>query len=187
MLNDEKMSSHHDTNELDESSNAAFEAKSNTMNSMLSLITPESERNIDESVDCRRNPNLVHDDSPVAIDHASEDSSHSLRPSTDDALFVNYGLERWEQRRSQWLCRQSSPNDPHSAERFTQKATAKSLDVDQIIELLFQAPKQWREPRIGTSGAPVDVGGPPYFPVPVPLPQMVDILQDLWEAEGIES
>jgi hypothetical protein len=50
------------------------------------------------------------------------------------------------------------------------------VDVDEIIDVIFQSPKQWREE-----------GGPRRFPCAVPLPQMVDILQDLWEAEGLDT
>jgi len=52
------------------------------------------------------------------------------------------------------------------------------LDVDEIIDVVF-APR-WR-------GIVEDSVEPPQrFPQNVPLPQMVDILQDLWEAEGLD-
>jgi hypothetical protein len=40
---------------------------------------------------------------------------------------------------------------------------------DEIIDIIFTSPKQIREE-----------GGPRQFPQHVPLPQMIDILVDLW-------
>jgi hypothetical protein len=51
------------------------------------------------------------------------------------------------------------------------------VDVDDIIDVVF-APR-WR-------GAVDEPGPPKRFPQNVPLTQMVDILQDLWEAEGLD-
>lgn len=81
--------------------------------------------------------------------------------------FFNYGLEFWEKSRATWLAtnRDETRISPH----------AKPLEVDEIIDAIFAAPRQWRETT-----------GPTRFPTPVPLPQMIDILQDLWEAEGLE-
>jgi len=50
-------------------------------------------------------------------------------------------------------------------------AAAIPMEVDEIIEVVFATPQQ-------TASAQ----GPPKFPRTVPLPQMVDILVDLWEA-----
>jgi hypothetical protein len=47
--------------------------------------------------------------------------------------------------------------------------------VDEIIEIVFAMPRQ--------TASEAD---PPKFPRSVPLPQMVDILVDLWEAEGLD-
>ena len=44
------------------------------------------------------------------------------------------------------------------------------MDVDGVIDVIFS--QRWRQ------NTP--------FPQPVPLPQMVDILVDLWEAEGLD-
>ena len=84
--------------------------------------------------------------------------------------FVNHGLAQWEKNRQQWLTLNRSDTDSSA------KPAATPLDVDEIIDVIFASPRQWR-----------DAGGPQKFPQPVPLPQMVDILQDLWEAEGLET
>jgi Protein of unknown function (DUF4050) len=49
------------------------------------------------------------------------------------------------------------------------------LDVDDIIETLF------------ASARPTCTDQQTYFTMSIPLPQMIDILQDLWEAEGLET
>jgi hypothetical protein len=90
--------------------------------------------------------------------------------------FINQGLCHWEQRRAQWL-RHRQQEETTSVADTPVLPVARTIDVDQIIDLLFYLPKSPPEPPHT---------GPPYFPAPVPLPQMVDILQDLWEAEGID-
>jgi hypothetical protein len=54
------------------------------------------------------------------------------------------------------------------------RSAAIPLDVDEIIDLIFS--QRWRSPDDERA----------HFPQPVPLPQMVDILVDLWEAEGLD-
>jgi hypothetical protein len=82
---------------------------------------------------------------------------------------MNYtlGLRRWEERRTRWLNNRSDTSDS------TAKA-AVPLDVDEVIDLIFS--QRWRSNEEDRSS----------FPQPVPLPQMVDILVDLWEAEGLD-
>ena len=74
---------------------------------------------------------------------------------------------------------------------------AKDIDTDEIIDLIFS--NRWRT----TTTPENDVNGKNStstsftnnskgkdsnaFPQPVPLPQMVDILVDLWEAEGLDG
>jgi hypothetical protein len=61
----------------------------------------------------------------------------------------------------------------------TAKAVAVPLEVDDIIDVIFSP--RWRNP------ATAEEEGPPRrFPQNVPLPQMVDVLVDLWEAEGLD-
>ncbi|CAM9352999.1 unnamed protein product [Choristocarpus tenellus] len=70
------------------------------------------------------------------------------------------GLLRWEKAREEWL----SGKD----RRPVGRRRARTMDVDQVIDDLF-------------SGR----GGDGSLPKAVPLPQMLDLLVDLWEAEGL--
>lgn len=124
--------------------------------------------------------------------------------------FVNDGFALWEKNRREWLnrnravdaadgndassegsgsCSQPSTNNESNAlfvattrgrgrgrsRPPAQPTTATPLDVDDIIDIIFASPRQIREE-----------GGPRAFPKPVTLPQMIDILVDLWEAEGLD-
>lgn len=80
--------------------------------------------------------------------------------------FVNTGLVHWENSRKSWLAR----SDTDSSSR----PTAAPLDIDDIIDIIF------------ANQSTQTTDGPRRFPQAVPLPQMVDILQDLWEAEGLD-
>ena len=51
--------------------------------------------------------------------------------------------------------------------------SAVPIEVDAIIDVIFS--QRWRTQDEDS-----------LFPQPVPLPQMVDILVDLWEAEGLD-
>ena len=79
------------------------------------------------------------------------------------------GLARWEKAREQWLAHKSDTDS-------TSKA-AVPLDVDEVIDVLFRP--RWRNAE--------EEGPPRRFPQNVPLPQMVDVLVDLWEAEGLDT
>lgn len=99
--------------------------------------------------------------SPVEATVATTDQS-----TADESLeFVNRGLEQWEKAREKWLERANDKEEMHAI----------AVDVDEIIEVIFANPREYRS----NSGRP--------FPHNVPLPQMVDILQDLWEAEGLDT
>lgn len=82
--------------------------------------------------------------------------------------FVNHGLEAWEQNRRKWLKRENHEKK--------QQQHAIELNADEIIDVIFTSPRQLR----------MNGGVGRRFPQNVPLPQMVDILQDLWEAEGLD-
>jgi len=86
-------------------------------------------------------------------------------------LFVNQGLAAWERSRQEWL--------QHTAAAAAQQQPkhAVEVNVDEIIDVVFASPRQLR-----ANGGK----GRRNFPQPVALPQMVDILQDLWEAEGLD-
>ena len=83
------------------------------------------------------------------------------------------GLARWEKARDQWLAHKSDTDS-------TAKAVAIPLEVDDIIDVIFS-------PRWRNAAAALEEGPPRRFPQNVPLPQMVDVLVDLWEAEGLDT
>eukprot|EP00547_Thalassionema_nitzschioides_P006952 CAMPEP_0194203214 /NCGR_PEP_ID=MMETSP0156-20130528/3059_1 /TAXON_ID=33649 /ORGANISM="Thalassionema nitzschioides, Strain L26-B" /LENGTH=119 /DNA_ID=CAMNT_0038928919 /DNA_START=56 /DNA_END=415 /DNA_ORIENTATION=- len=85
----------------------------------------------------------------------------------DEPQFVNQGFLKWEESRNKWI---SSTQESNSKT----KTGAKALDVDEIIDLIFS--QRWRSQSPERN----------QFPEAVPLPQMVDILVDLWEAEGLD-
>lgn len=94
------------------------------------------------------------------------------------------GLKKWEKARSQWLSHKSAdcPSDP----AIEQPRTAVNIDVDEIIDLIIS--NKWRDapsPRRGAGSRGTKIEGC-SFGQPVPLPQMIDVLLDLWEAEGLE-
>lgn len=97
-------------------------------------------------------------------------------------LFRNEGLRRWEQGREKWI---KSGNITSSIVESKIKIMPRQhiygaidLNVDEIIDVIVS--NRWRK---NTS----DHGGEKEtFHPPVPLPQMVDILIDLWEAEGLD-
>lgn len=82
------------------------------------------------------------------------------------------GLMRWEEARAEWQA--SAKNGSH---KNASKKVAIPLDVDEIIDIIFSP--RWRMP--GQQHGP-----PRRFPKNVPLTQMVDVLVDLWEAEGLD-
>jgi Spy/CpxP family protein refolding chaperone len=123
-----------------------------------------------------------------------EDSLQNIEDSEKpEDVYVNVGLVHWEKQRLAWLAMNRHTGSSKYEADHTSSARAGvagadkdrnspspfqaiPVDVDEIIDVIFQSPKQWREE-----------GGPRRFPCAVPLPQMVDILQDLWEAEGLDT
>ena len=91
-------------------------------------------------------------------------------PDSNSDEFVNHGLAFWERARKEWLGPRSDTDSSNT------RTVAVPVDVDEIIDVLFATPKQIR-----------DHGGPRKFPQPVALPQMIDLLTDLWEAEGLDT
>ncbi|GKY98906.1 hypothetical protein MPSEU_000846400 [Mayamaea pseudoterrestris] len=120
----------------------------------------------------------IYDTSPPVASHPANallNGVFGLPVNTDppESLqddYINHGLAFWEHARKEWLGPRSD-TDSSSA-----KAVAAPVDVDEIIDVLFATPKQLREE-----------GGPRKFPQPVALPQMIDLLTDLWEAEGLDT
>ena len=83
------------------------------------------------------------------------------------------GLARWLAAREAW-CGSGGGAKGTAAPR-----KAIPIDVDGVIDVLFDP--RWR------GGGRIKVSlEPPRFPTNVPLPQMIDVLTDLWEAEGLD-
>ncbi|CAM9246313.1 unnamed protein product [Ascophyllum nodosum] len=82
--------------------------------------------------------------------------------------FVNHGLNRWERTRKLWIAGDTGDRGQQPSGRRRSRSRARMMDVDEIIDDLF-------------SGS----GGSGHLPHSVPLPQMIDLLVDLWEAEGL--
>lgn len=91
----------------------------------------------------------------------------SVITSEPGEVYVNHGLVAWEKNREQWL-ETNRGSGGNSGRKH-----AKPIPVDEIIDAIFTTPK-----KLLLNG-----GVSEAFPVSVPLPQLVDILQDLWEAE----
>jgi len=118
----------------------------------------------------------------------------------DSTAFVNTGLERWEKVRAQWVnqsgtttaaatipvqsrngcCMPSEPNNrDRNGVRSKLNGGAIDINVDDIIDLIVS--NRWRLTSDSQSAK-----NKAKFQQAVPLPQMVDILVDLWEAEGLD-
>jgi len=121
--------------------------------------------------------------SSAVAESTDADESPSSETSNEEQ-FVNTGLRKWEKARSQWLSHKSPdcPSDPTTE----QPRTAVNIDVDEIIDLIIS--NKWRDapsPRRGAGSRGTKIEGC-SFGQPIPLPQMIDVLLDLWEAEGLE-
>jgi hypothetical protein len=137
-------------------------------------------------VEKMENATEARDDKIKCLDSASV-TAHSITTANKAAAavaaataatFVNTGLEKWEAARYHWLAHNRENN---TSPRTNLKFHARTLDVDEIIDILFASPRSQAQQQQQQKG-----DGPQPFPQPVPLPQMVDILQDLWEAEGLD-
>lgn len=95
----------------------------------------------------------------------------------ENGEFVNQGYLLWETSRTHWLRQPKSDTETSMSSGQTPRAAAIPVEVDDIIDVIFS-------PRWSHTGG--DESPPERFPQNVPLPQMVDILVDLWEAEGLD-
>jgi len=86
-------------------------------------------------------------------------------------IFVNKGFQAWEKGRQEWL----SKANANPAGKNNRGAI--DLNVDEVIDCIVS--NRWRSALKGGKDKAM-------FPRPVPLPQMIDILTDLWEAEGLD-
>jgi hypothetical protein len=91
------------------------------------------------------------------------------------------GLRNWQTAREAWCEKRTTTSNDKNGETTTSKTRAAiELDVDGVIDVLF-------DPRWRGGGGKVRMSlEPPRFPTNVPLPQMIDVLTDLWEAEGLD-
>ena len=69
------------------------------------------------------------------------------------------GLLRWEEIRAKWKAASSTTPRPD--------VRAKNVDVDEVIQRVYSS------------------SGNGKLPEPLPLSQMIDILIDFWEADGL--
>ncbi len=105
----------------------------------------------------------------------------------DSSEFINVGLQNWESGRQKWLDYNGvNDNDKVDVSRCfpsakKKKSGATSLNVDKIIDLIVS--NRWRNATKGGQKEKEKA----TFEKPVPLPQMIDILVDLWEAEGMDA
>lgn len=109
---------------------------------------------------------------------SSSSSSPSLSaapadaPSDPDTPFVNAGLQRWEKIRAEWKTPRVGSKGSFTASGASGgtrrgEVCAKTIDVEDVIERIFSQ------------------SGKGILPEPIPLGQMIDILVDFWESEGL--
>ena len=146
-------------------------------------------------------PNIVvaEEGETKTSEDATREATSSASPSTISTTpFVNQGLALWERARQEWLgSTQSSSSSSTATTMTTPTAAATPLDVDEIIDIIFASTRQQvvREVAAAAAASPtaastttttsssvsiLQVEPPRSFPKPVPLPQMIDILVDLW-------
>ena len=78
---------------------------------------------------------------------------------TQGTVFVNRGLAQFERKRREWLGGRTRPP--------RREVVARAVDVEDVIERIFSP------------------GGSGELTEPVPLGQMIDILIDVWESDGL--
>lgn len=143
-------------------------------------------------------------DTPATTAASPAAEEEESTPSPEE--FVNKGLQRWEEIRSEWLksaqqqtssssSTSSSASSVQSPKPKKPKRHAKDIDIDEVIDLIVS--NRWRQqaPPKGASSSTSSLDtaksatrrrDEACFPSPVSLPQMVDVLVDLWEAEGLD-
>jgi hypothetical protein len=90
------------------------------------------------------------------------DSKQTESKSSSEGDFVNPGLQRWEQIREDWV-----KVVPGRATKRKGEVRAKAVDVDDVIERIYSQ------------------NGNGTLRDPLPLGQMIDLLIDFWEADGL--
>ena len=151
-------------------------------------------------------PDQMVTDSSSSI---SATTTSETQPAEKEAVYVNHGLAVWEMNRQRWLqARPSisttkneetddsghgrSPTTTHPEQPRQQQRHAKQINVDEIIDAIFTSHKAMLSTSAtnamnGDTGTALSSSSNMTAPFPqsVPLPQMIDILQDLWEAESL--
>ncbi|CAH9144682.1 unnamed protein product [Cuscuta epithymum] len=95
--------------------------------------------------------------SSISTSNNTHDPSISSTGNISQSEFVNNGLMLWKQTRQQWIGNTKSQNHV--------PANRPKLSFEATYENLLGTNKQ--------------------FPRPIPLPEMVDFLVDIWEQEGL--
>mmetsp|Transcript_43526 Transcript_43526/g.86497 ORF Transcript_43526/g.86497 Transcript_43526/m.86497 type:complete len:99 (-) Transcript_43526:193-489(-) len=90
----------------------------------------------------------------------SKQGKNDVKPTEEE--FVNDGLEKWESIRAKWI-----EPIPEKCIKRKGEVRAKSVDVDDVIERIYS------QTGNGT------------LREPLPLGQMIDLLIDFWEADGL--
>jgi hypothetical protein len=96
----------------------------------------------------------------------SKEPTPNTTTSSNDGVFVNHGLERWEKLRAEW--KSSSFDGPKVQPAPKRRTERKELDLEDILDRIFN----------GRDGSMA-------LPEPIPLPDMIEILLGVWEADGL--
>ncbi|XVE52203.1 hypothetical protein DITRI_Ditri02bG0104100 [Diplodiscus trichospermus] len=96
--------------------------------------------------------------SSVSASNQTLDPQGSAASTHAPSEFVNHGLLLWNQTRQRWVGNRKSENRPRQVQesKLNWNATYESL-----------------------------LGSNKPFPQPIPLPEMIDFLVDIWEQEGL--
>eukprot|EP01038_Epipyxis_sp_PR26KG_P011113 gene11113-14915_t len=103
----------------------------------------------------------------------NEGSIHLASPKGQKQQeFVNVGLQNWQRIRNEWTQlgnnnEVANSKSPLKSNTSRGEVKAKSIDTEEVIEKIFS---QSKNDTLST---------------PVPLGQMIDILIDFWEADGL--
>lgn len=152
---------------------------------------------------------------PTPSEESDANNNAEQQSTPEPEKFVNTGLQRWEEIRNQWLASaangsSSTTSSASSSSNVTSssaatggipqpkskkpKRHARDIDIDEVIDLIVS--NRWRQTlpkHLHSSTSSLDTAknatrrrDEACFPHPVSLPQMVDVLVDLWEAEGLD-
>jgi hypothetical protein len=92
----------------------------------------------------------------------AESKQSEGKSAVPEEEFVNVGLQKWEEVRAKWRT-----VSPEKGIKRKGEVRAKNVDVDDVIERIYS--------QTG-NGA---------LREPLPLGQMIDLLIDFWEADGL--